>query len=383
MPRLYIDGSAISLQNKGVGRYSYELCRRVVDQLDKNWEIDIVVYADKLPSLLKQKRGVTYIKTSKMSDLYHNLIWLPRQIRRRHYDVLLKPMESTGIRYGVSTITICHDVQELIDAAAGIRQALHRKLVNFVKRAFKSKNLRESAVVVSNSMFTRDAAAFWYKFDIAKSVIGYCGVNERFFYRSIEFSSGKRKKHFSLNNFILTFATGDSRENYELLPEILFNIRKNGCDAKLVVAGIQKGSNCAELLEAKFIKLKLHPEIDFQFIEFLGENRIDDLIELYTTADFYLELSGHEGFGMQLAEAMACGTTCISSGAGALTEIGAGFDIRFHSLDVDQIAKTIVNCYYDELHRRRNSNQVEYVRTHYTWDAVAGLVVRNIISLNP
>ena len=117
---------------------------------------------------------------------------------------------------------------------------------------------------------------------------------------------------------------------------------------------------------------------DLDFITNSDDRIKYELVELYTTADFYLELSGHEGFGMQLAEAMACSTTCISSGAGALAEVGAGFDVQLLSFNVNEISSTIVDSYKNKLHIRDNSEQVKYVSTHFTWDTVADLVVENI-----
>jgi glycosyltransferase involved in cell wall biosynthesis len=379
---LYIDGSAISLENKGVGRYSYELSRRVADRLGGGWEIDIIVYTDNVPAGLKENRKVNIIKIPAMSDLQHNLWWLPQHIKKRKYDLLLKPMESSGIKYGVPTVTVCHDVQELIDRAAGLQPLPHRMLINYIKAKFKSINLRNSDAVVCNSIFTRNAAASWYKFDAAKSIIGYCGVDDRFFESSDGFRVGNKNKQLNLSGFILTFATGDARENHSLLPELLSKMRMHGCNSKLVIAGIRERGDYVKLVESRLRELKFQPDVDYQFIGFIGEERLDDLVELYTAADFYLELSGHEGFGMQLAEAMACGTTCISSGSGALTEVGAGFDIRLSSFDPDHIAGTMVNSYNDKLHMRDNRNQIDYVRTHYAWDSVANSVVGKILSLS-
>jgi glycosyltransferase involved in cell wall biosynthesis len=316
-----------------------------------------------------------------MSDLIHNLVWLPHQIKKRKYDVLLKPMESSGFKYGIPTITICHDVQELINQAARVRQMPLRYLIDLAKRRFKSLNLQNSAVVVCNSLFTRDAASAWYRFDFAKSVIGYCGVAERFFELSSALKSSGNMRFQNKDRYFLTFATGDARENYHLLPEILLNLRRGGCNAKLILAGARSGEGYISDMNKGFFERNLRVGEDYQYVEFLGEDRLDELIELYVSADFYLELSGHEGFGMQLAEAMACGTTCISSGAGALAEIGAGFDVRLSSLDPAFVAETIVKSYAQNLHCRDNGDQVDYVRTHYTWNRVADVVAREIVSV--
>ena len=276
--RLYIDGTAISLFNKGVGIYSYELIQRVSKKLDDQWEIDVYVYTNDVPSELINNCRININRISKMNDLFHNLIWLPLHLRKKHYDILLKPMESSGVSYGVPTITVCHDVQELIDEAANVSQMLHSMFFNYIKRVFKSLNLKKSVVIVCNSIFTRNAAVDWYKFDPSKSVIGYCGVDESFFMKSSEFLSGKKNKQLDLSDFILTFATGDARENYSLLPNILHNVREKGCTSKLIIAGTREGSDYVKKMDAEFKRYNLQPCIDYQFIEFLGEERIDELI---------------------------------------------------------------------------------------------------------
>lgn len=378
MPRLYVDGSAISHENKGVGRYSYELCKRVSDRLEEYWEVDVAVIREQVPRELKEHPRLNLIATKSMSDFYRNVFWLPRQVRNRRYDVLLKPMESSGIPYRVPTVTVCHDVQELIDEAAALRPSVRKRMVNSVKRAFKSVNLQNSAVVICNSRFTQDAASHWYGFDREKSLVGYCGVNEKFFELSDAHRSGLIKRYYDHGPFILTFATGDNRENHYMLPEVLNELRRRGCKTKLVIAGIKEQTEYINKMDVMFGNYNLQLSVDYQYVGFLGEDRIEELVELYTMADFYLELSGHEGFGMQLAEAMACGTTCVSSGHGALSEVGAGFDIQLESLKAVDVARVIADSYKTRRNERDNRDQVSYVRTHYSWDVVADLVVQEL-----
>jgi glycosyltransferase involved in cell wall biosynthesis len=100
-------------------------------------------------------------------------------------------------------------------------------------------------------------------------------------------------------------------------------------------------------------------------------------VDLYSAADFYLELSLHEGFGMQLIEAMACGTTCISSPRGALTEVGSRYAIFADPTNPREIALVLRDAYQGGEHLRDNREQVQYTR-QYSWDR-AGSVVAGVL----
>jgi glycosyltransferase involved in cell wall biosynthesis len=153
-----------------------------------------------------------------------------------------------------------------------------------------------------------------------------------------------------------------------------------GLNTCLLIAGIRHGAPYVNELRAEFMRLGLIEGRHFVFEEFLGEDRFWDLAELYTAADFYLELSLHEGFGMQLIEAMACGTTCISSPRGALAEIGNRFVFLVDPTNVDEIASTVKRAYEGKLHLRDNYEQVQYANT-YSWERVGETVAEILLQV--
>ena len=78
-----------------------------------------------------------------------------------------------------------------------------------------------------------------------------------------------------------------------------------------------------------------------------------DLVELYRAAGVFVFPSIHEGFGLALVEAMACGVPVVSSAGGALAEVlrGAGMLLE-NSSDDREIAEAIRSVLGDGSTRR-------------------------------
>lgn len=68
----------------------------------------------------------------------------------------------------------------------------------------------------------------------------------------------------------------------------------------------------------------------------------DDLVGLYNAALMYCHPSLMEGFGLPVAEAMACGRAVAASDAGSLPEVTGGAGLLFDPYDVADIARAIV-----------------------------------------
>lgn len=274
-------------------------------------------------------------------------------------------------------LTVCHDIPELIRKAGGKKVTIYERWKWNLMDYCREFALRKSSIVFCNSEFVRREVIKRSGVHPEKTVVAYCGVDRVFFDVDEEQAAKRWRSRICTEKFILTFACGDPRENSQLLPYLLAALRERGVRKPIVIAGVNRETHYFNELDASFKGLGFSENVDFVYQDFLGPEDRGALAELYAAADLYLDLSGHEGFGMQLAEAMAVGVKCVSSGKGALSEIGGKYVKYFHGFEVEAIAdcvKATLAFGRDPLSRQK---QVDFAR-RYDWAESVRLIHREM-----
>ncbi len=106
-------------------------------------------------------------------------------------------------------------------------------------------------------------------------------------------------------------------------------------------------------------------------VKFLGH--VDSVAELFGSADIVVVPSvWYEGFGLVLAEAMACGAACLVSDAGALSEVVANTGRVFRTGDADDLAIRLNELLSDAI-LRQNLGQAARARAESEF-ALQGMV---------
>ena len=380
MPKLLIEALSIEENSKGVGKYSYQLCLQLIKRMPSNWDIYILHNTEFIPSFPDSTSRVKLIPTSATSELDLGLRVVQRMINKFGIDILLRPRDSVGKDYGLPTVTICHDINELITNSQDKVIGLRRYALNFIKEYFRVRAMRRSDHVVCNSEFTQAAVYKYYGIDKPRTSIGYCGIDPRFYTLSIQVNNNLIRERYGVSKFILIFATGDSRENYNILPEIILSLKALGLEPCFIIAGVNHEVPYVRDLNDALSKSGLIYGKNYLFEDFLNESKFVNLVELYTSADFYLELSLHEGFGMQLAEAMSCGTTVISPSHSALSEVASGYSVEIFLNSAVDIAQKIAEAYRNGEHLRNNSDQISFTRK-FSWEDLGDSISNKLISI--
>lgn len=112
----------------------------------------------------------------------------------------------------------------------------------------------------------------------------------------------------------------------------------------------------------------------------------DEMADLYSAADIFLSTSMGEGFGLTIAEAMACGTVILAQNVSAITEVvGPGgvlvepdrpFTVPMGQEqmlpDIDAFTREIEHLYLAGGVRRKLANAGrEHVERSFSWDSAA------------
>lgn len=137
--------------------------------------------------------------------------------------------------------------------------------------------------------------------------------------------------------YSLSVATFEPRKNLLRLMEAY---GKLPCSLRVTLPLVLVGAD-GWLDEA--LKARVELAVAQQWVRRIGYVHDTDLPALYSSARLFVYVSIYEGFGLPIAEAMACGAPVVTSNTSSLPEVAGGAAILANPLDVDSI--------YHALHR--------------------------------
>jgi glycosyltransferase involved in cell wall biosynthesis len=163
--------------------------------------------------------------------------------------------------------------------------------------------------------------------------------------------------------YILVIYTGDHRENFSIVPAVFDRVVSNGLPHKLVVVGVRDNERrqVEDLVETYPWRRRVRIE------PFVPVEKHERLADLYTAASVYFDPSLQEGFGMQVVEAMACGTPIVCSNRGALLEVAGGVAILADPADVSDMAEKLITLLDDKTSVQSRRQRARERSRQFSW----------------
>jgi len=184
-----------------------------------------------------------------------------------------------------------------------------------------------------------------------------------------------KQKYKIPQRYIFYVGTREPKKNIARLIEA-YNmlINQHSIDHRLVIAG--KGNWRDEELFSLVVKLGIKDHIIFT-----GFISNEELPLLLSGADLFVFPSLHEGFGIPLLEAMACGTPVITSNLSSLPEVVADAALLVDPYNVNAISNAMYTLLSDHVLRKELKEKGLIRVKQFSWEKTGKEILRIIETL--
>jgi glycosyltransferase involved in cell wall biosynthesis len=260
--------------------------------------------------------------------------WLTGDVDLYHATDFVLPPVSRGIK----TILTVHDlsfVRVPETAAPNLRAYLNR----VVPRSIKNANH-----VIADSQATKDDVCALYGTSPNKVTVLLSGVDPRFARVEDRTILKGVREHYGIGEapYIFCIGTVQPRKNYSRVIQALAQLRSEGHNLQLVIAG-GKG-----WLEDEMYKTLSATQMQ-DHVKLIGFARDEDLPALYSGAVLTAFPSLYEGFGLPILESMACGTPVVTANVSSLPEVAGTAALMVDPYDVRALTDAIRRLISDDV----------------------------------
>lgn len=209
---------------------------------------------------------------------------------------------------------------------------VYPRLVRWRLKALTYAGMRQSRHILCVSQNVLDLAAEHYRVPRERMSVVYNGVGAHFKPVAAEDRQRLLERLGIHGPYLLFTGRIEPRKNVVRILEAFQLFRQQGHqDVKLVLAGNKTWAKTE--VESTVQRLRLAPHLVFP-----GHVANQDLPTLYSGAEMLVFPSLWEGFGLPVVEAMACGTSVVTSNLSSLPEIAGEAAVYVDPHSVEDIA---------------------------------------------
>ncbi|HWW19424.1 MAG TPA: glycosyltransferase family 1 protein [Steroidobacteraceae bacterium] len=295
---------------------------------------------------------------------------VPWVVRTRHLDMVFNPKITIPFLSGAKKAYVVHGAEKF--AIPEHFQTFDRW---YFERMMPLYGQRADAVVAVTNCVKADVVRHLHV-DPKKVFVIYNGFDSALFHRK-EDPAYLRKvaQRYQLpDRFILWAGQIESRKNLPRLLQAFAKLRLV-IPHHLVLAGAQRANYTQELRAIRELGLE-------DRILMPGWISHEDLAALYSLAELFVFPSLHEGFGIPLVEAMACGCPIVAANTGSVPEVVDQAACLVDPLQPDEIAGGIQRVLADATLRAELSAKGLERAKIFSWDKTARQVLDMLDSLD-
>jgi glycosyltransferase involved in cell wall biosynthesis len=337
MARIGFDATLISAAGKGVSRFLCLFLSALAEFPTPHHFIVFINERTELPELPAAPH-LHYISVPVRNSLTWDMIQLPRVLKEHRIDLLQTCSERLPLTYNGPMMMYLFEVPKYRNRLGWRRASTYARLSMKLTEALFPISLRRAACVVVSSKATQATVMDEYGVSAKKVAVVYPGGDSRFTPRESDFSKATMRERLNApDGYILHFSSvNDGRDNTSMAVQALHrSLQFYPHAAKLVIAG--RTDPVRQGLAEMICRLQLEDRVVWT-----GFVPDDDLVDIYCSADVYLDPSLYEGFGYQVLEAMSCGVPVICSNVTSLPEVVGDAAITVSPDDEEGFASAIV-----------------------------------------
>jgi glycosyltransferase involved in cell wall biosynthesis len=341
--RLGFDATSLKAAGKGVARFQREFLRAAAEH-DLVADLDVFVPQAPDEEALPARSGWRYHRVKSVPMLTWEQLRRPALARRLGLDAVITLSERAALWGPSEVVYIYEHPRYRAQRSREVGVSLRQRIVDATTLLLFRIAMRRAAVVVAASRSTAR--------DIGTDRVVYSGV-------SSAFTPGEGQR-----SYFLHIASDDPRDNSEVVIDAYAELGE-GYPPLLVAGPVRDGRPALEQRARR-----AGVEIDWR-----GFQSGARLVELYRGAIAYVDPSLYEGFGLQAAEALACGTPVIASNRTSLPEVVGDAGILLDPYDARGFAEAMRRVATDEALALELGRKAVAQAARFTWEGtVRGLL---------